>query len=263
MSQGAGISTYLDSLRVDSTLQMFEYATNKFVPKNEGGLTLGKAFAKDSSGEIGRLYYFAAYEALTGRPCDKVIDELTKRERFYLALDTAIKFLPSPLPSIGDSSAPIKVVAFVSGTCPVCKRTCSALYDAITGGNLRGKVFMTLKPAGQSDADPAMIAAAGLGDFWDYFTAWQAVHGEVDHKKILKVAAEIGFDKDQFEELMTTDSIRTIAADSRREALRDGMEYTPSIFINGRRYDSSSRVGWVIDAIDWEFSRISALSKKK
>ena len=256
MSQKTGISVFMDSLTADSSKTMFEYATNSFIPKSAGGLNLAKAFANDSSGIIGKLYYFAAFESFVGKPCDKVIEDIGKREQYYLSQDGTMSFAPSPLPSIGDSAAPVRVVAFVSGTCPVCKHTCTALYDAITQGSLKGIAHLTLKPAGQSDADPAMVAAATMGDFWDYFNSWQAVHGEVDRKKILKVATQVGFDRDQFTEIMSSDSIRKIAADSRREALADGMEFTPTIYINGRLYSSSSRSVWVIDAIDWEYRHI-------
>ena len=155
-------------------------------------------------------------------------------------------------PVIGDRNAPLTVVMYYSITCPVCKTNFRELQPAVTRGPLQGKVRIVAKPLG-APLNKALIVAHDFGRFADFKLALAAVGGRIDEQVILAIADDLFFDRELFMARMDSPDVVSRLEASSEEAKTNQVEFVPTYFINGRRYNSVSNPRWIIDAIEYVY----------
>lgn len=164
----------------------------------------------------------------------------------------------------GEPRAPVTLVAYACSRCPYCKTAVRALYDQVTSGPLRGKVKLYLRPfplkshPESTSGDLAMIVAGRLGRFWPYTLAQFNRFNDFDPKRLGEIAEAAGLDRAEFEKGMTDEKSRERLEQSKKEGLRNGIEGTPTLFIDGRRYSYDLDLAVVVDALEEEYERTSA-----
>jgi thioredoxin family protein len=176
------------------------------------------------------------------------------KERFDAASAKAISLEGSP--SRGPETAPVTLVEFADFECPFCQRIAPEL-DALWEKRQTAVRFvykfmpLAMHPHGEIAARAA-IAAQAQGKFWEMHDQL-FTHGEqLGDADILKYAAAIGLDLDRFRaDLQSPATKARLDADRK---LGDSLQVkgTPTIFINGREYDSKLDLG------DWLDGEIAA-----
>jgi protein-disulfide isomerase len=170
------------------------------------------------------------------------------KERFDAASAKAIAVEGSP--SRGPETAPVTVVEFADFECPFCQRIAPEL-DALWEKRQTAVRFvykfmpLSMHPHGESAARAA-IAAQAQGKFWEMHDKLFANGEHLDDVDILKYATAIGLDLDRFRaDLQSPATKARLDADRKLgDALK--VKGTPTIFINGREYDSKMDLGeWV------------------
>jgi protein-disulfide isomerase len=176
------------------------------------------------------------------------------KERFDAASAKAIAVEGSP--SRGPETAPVTVVEFADFECPFCQRIAPEL-DALWEKRQTAVRFvykfmpLSMHPHGESAARAA-IAAQAQGKFWEMHDKLFANGEHLDDVDILKYATAIGLDLDRFRaDLQSPATKARLDADRKLgDALK--VKGTPTIFINGREYDSKMDLG------DWVDGEIAA-----
>ncbi len=176
------------------------------------------------------------------------------KERFDAASARAIAVDGSP--SRGPETAPVTVVEFADFECPFCQRIAPEL-DALWEKRQTAVRFvykfmpLSMHPHGESAARAA-IAAQAQGKFWEMHDKLFANGEHLDDVDILKYATAIGLDLDRFRaDLQSPATKARLDADRKLgDALK--VKGTPTIFINGREYDSK------MDLDDWVDGEIAA-----
>jgi protein-disulfide isomerase len=171
------------------------------------------------------------------------------KERFDAASAKAIAVEGSP--SRGPETAPVTVVEFADFECPFCQRIAPEL-DALWEKRQTAVRFvykfmpLSMHPHGESAARAA-IAAQAQGKFWEMHDKLFANGEHLDDVDILKYATAIGLDLDRFRaDLQSPATKARLDADRKLgDALK--VKGTPTIFINGREYDSKMDLGEWID----------------
>lgn len=153
-------------------------------------------------------------------------------------------------PVIGDRNAPLTVVMYYSGTCPMCKTNFSDLHGEVTKGRLKGRVNIVCKPFGTGLANRALTAAYDAGRFSDFMFAIANVQGRIDEEAILSIADVMLFDRQAFWNLMESPQLLARVELSSKEAERNGVTHVPTHFIAGQKYNSDLNLRWIIDAIE-------------
>ncbi|RAK58174.1 DsbA family protein [Phenylobacterium deserti] len=150
--------------------------------------------------------------------------------------------------SLGKASAPIKVVEYASLTCPHC-----ATYNAEVISVLKsryidtGQVQFTLK---ELLTPPQTVAAAGflmarcagpdkyfkvVDDVFRSQSRWRA--GGI-RQVLLQIAMANGLTEPQFEACLKDEAqLDALEARIRKVVEEDGIESTPTIFVNGRKVE--------------------------
>jgi protein-disulfide isomerase len=187
-----------------------------------------------------------------GMAADQI--ETMYRERFEAA---GAKTLPvDGSPSRGPEDAPATLVEFADFECPFCQRMAPEL-DRIweqRKSNLRFVYkFMPLAMHPHSEiAARAAIAAQDQGKFWEMHHLLFASGGHLEQPDLDKYASSLGLDMDRFRgDMQSPETTARIQRDAKL-ASTVGVKGTPTLFINGREFDSKT------DIVEWIDGEIAA-----
>ena len=162
----------------------------------------------------------------------------------------------------GDPDAKIEIVAYVCARCPFCAFFTQEIYKSVTSGKLKGKAKYYIRPyvlqqhRGSTAGAMAMHAAEYMGKFWEMFLYMCEHYDDFDREILPDWAALQGLDPDRFRELMEDVKMVNRQIDSQKEAIRNGLDKTPFIFINRRLYTASSHPEVLVDFVEGEYERL-------
>lgn len=155
----------------------------------------------------------------------------------------------------GPENAPVAIVEYGDYQCVYCRAIHPILRDLESrlGDRLR-LVFRhfpisTVHPNAQL-AGEAAEAAAAQGRFWEMHDLLFQHQEGLDEERLLQYAADLGLDVEQFQRELK----EHVHADRVREdflsGVRSGVNGTPTLFINGVRYDGPWDLESLLEAIE-------------
>jgi protein-disulfide isomerase len=168
----------------------------------------------------------------------------------------------------GNPQAPVRVVVYACARCPFCKVQVPALYKAVTDGALKDKVRLYFRPfplrdhAGSTEGGLAMVSAARLGRFWPFVIKMYERFDSFCPKLLSDWAVEAGMDKAAFEREMADPKNRDALVASKQEGIRNKVEATPTLFIDGRKYVYEAQQEAVVDVLLEEYESVTASKSK-
>ncbi|MDX9788255.1 MAG: thioredoxin domain-containing protein [Desulfobacterales bacterium] len=157
-------------------------------------------------------------------------------------------------PVRGEENAPVTIVLFAEFQCPYCARMAPLLKQVLAQN--KGKVKLVFKHFPLKMHKFALVAAAAsevaanTGEFWEFHDRLFDEYDSLSDEKILTIAADLGFDRAEFEEKMKApDLFRRIQADI-NDGLQADVKGVPKVFINGRQLTERTLDGFqkLIDA---------------
>ena len=183
---------------------------------------------------------FAARRPLDGYSADEIEEQILHRYRETEAV--TIDLEGSPM--LGPPDAPNTIVVFSDFECPVCARAAEHLTAVHQRSPDGVRIVFKHYPIDQlhamaMSAARAVIAAGNQGKFWEFHDALFADQDAIGPGLYVRAATTLGLDIDRFEtERISDATVERVRAD-RAEAARLGVEGTPAIFVNGRRFQDS------------------------
>lgn len=179
-------------------------------------------------------------------------------------MEAALK--PGPLKemALGDPNAPVKVIEYMSMTCPHCAHFHETTFDAIKTKYVdTGKVYFVLRefPFPQDTASLAafMLARCTTEDRYFPFVstllkqqrAWAApADGDV-RGAMLQMSKLAGFTQETFDACLTNAKLAgDVSAVRDRGAEEFGVQSTPTFLINGKAYSGDMSVDTMSALID-------------
>jgi protein-disulfide isomerase len=187
---------------------------------------------------------------------------LSRRARSMVGGGAAAEVDMVSAPSVGSDDAPVTVVVYACARCPYCSRLVPALYRAVTAGPLQGEahlVFRTFPIRGHensTEAGLAFVAAAEMGRFWEFLLYAYGHFETFSVEAQPEWAAAVGLDPVAFSGRLADPATREALVASKKEGLVNGVEETPTLFINGRRWVGDLEIEEVIDAVEEEAARV-------
>lgn len=151
--------------------------------------------------------------------------------------------------TIGDPNAPVLIETYEDFLCPHCAdftaETGPTILDLVKAGTVRWDY--KYRVIGGSDSLTANMAAECAADqnrFWEYHE--QLFRNITDNGKVAvfpnslkKLAADMGLDAKQFNDCLDSKQHLTDVQKIDQAAAAHGINSTPTIFINGKRYEGS------------------------
>jgi protein-disulfide isomerase len=197
-----------------------------------------------------------------GQDESKIKKALENRARSMTALGRKTTFDLSSADPLGDAKAKVTIVAYACARCPLCARVMPDLHRFATSGPLKGKLRVYLRPyplrdhAGSVEAGLAFFAAAKQKKLWPLLLKVYAEYKGFAVDKLATWAGQSGLDQAAFSREMASAQTRKALVDSKKEGLRNGVEMTPTLFINNRRYQGPVDTASLSDIFEEELDRL-------
>jgi formate-nitrite transporter family protein len=153
----------------------------------------------------------------------------------------------------GAAAAPITIVEYGDYECPDCFNAVPVIQavQKLLGERLRF-VFRhfprsSIHPHASMAAEAAE-AAADQGKFWEMHVALFKHQKELGELDLSHLALTLGLEIYKFESSRSYDRHRRRIAEDHDSGVRSGVEKTPTLFINGRRYEGAVEVEPIVAA---------------
>lgn len=158
-------------------------------------------------------------------------------------------------PSLGNENAPITVVEFADFRCGHCRTAAPVVKEAFKRNQKDVRVVFMPFPLSNHPqsvaAAEAALAAQAQGKFWEMHDAlFNNQERGFEQSELLRLARRVGLDVKRFEADLASQKHRAQVMKLKQQGLDAGIEGTPSIFINGRRYELDT----VLYTMDERFS---------
>lgn len=190
-----------------------------------------------------------------GKNRQEIERALSKRAQSMLPTGKPVAIAVDAATLAGDPQAPVQVVVYACARCPYCKVVVPALYREVTAGSLQGKARLYFRPfplkdhAGSTEGGLALIGAARLGGFWPLALKLYQRFDAFKPELLAAWAVETGLDQAAFEKEIADPKNRQSLVASKQEGIRNKVEATPTLFIDGRRYVYDVQPEAIVDVL--------------
>jgi len=159
-------------------------------------------------------------------------------------------------PVLGPADAKVTIVEFSDFQCPYCAVAVGKLNAVLKAYPKDVKLIYKQFPleihSQAALAAEAALAAQKQGKFWELHDAMYADRTHLSRQNILAMAGKIGLDLKRFEQDWDSPAIKQALAREQKQGDDAGVDGTPTIFINGKRYNGDLGLETVRPTIDKE-----------
>jgi protein-disulfide isomerase len=198
---------------------------------------------------------------------DEAADKL--QSRLNAQKKVAINFQPfrftfenGTAPTLGESSAPVKVVEFSDFQCPFCKQFAPNLHEIEKNYGSKVQIVYrqypipSLHPFAFKAAE-ASLCAHEQGKFWALHDMMFSEQEQLAVKDLKAKAGRLGMDQKKFDSCLDTGKYTEQVQNDMAEGTRVGITGTPAVFINGIEVAGGAvPYATVALAIEKELSRV-------
>jgi thiol-disulfide isomerase/thioredoxin len=162
-------------------------------------------------------------------------------------------------PRKGKESARVSIVEFVDYECPHCRHAQALLLQAVADYPNDVRVYFKHFPLtghiGSRLAAEGAVAAHQQGKFWAFNEMVWNASDSLTPAAVEKIAKAVGLDVAVWRKEAGSEAVKARVEADKSEGLALGIAATPSIFINGRKYEDPLDIASLKDWIDEELGR--------
>jgi predicted DsbA family dithiol-disulfide isomerase len=169
--------------------------------------------------------------------------EKSEIEEFFSARyapDKRVDISVEGSPVRGAPMAPVTIVEFSDFECPHCARAAPLLHRTLREFEGRVKLVFKQYPLDQHPraavAARASIAAGRQGKFWEMHDLMFENQRALEDDDLERYATQLGLDLARFRADMASAEAQARVDQDRAEGRRVGVQGTPTVFVNGRRF---------------------------
>ncbi len=197
-----------------------------------------------------------------------------KKEKDALAAAAASRFTPKLLdppvaiptagsPVTGASDARVTLVEFSDFQCPYCVKAVEKLEAVLKAYPNQVKLIFKQFPL-EAHPQASISAAAALAahqqsKFWEMHNALFANRDKLSRKTILDLAAKLELDMKRFTADLDSPEIKKAVARDVADGDHIGVDSTPSVFIDGQKYNGSLALDAIKPIIEAELKHPAKL----
>lgn len=178
----------------------------------------------------------------------KIVESIKKEGQYALLIKKpqppVVSIETEGFPSKGSLLAPVEVVEFADYQCPHCKTASETMQrlEKQYGDKIR-VVFMDF-PINRTGISlkvaEGAVCADQQGKFWAYHKGAFEIQRSLSANSPQDLASSLGLDTERFSNCLTGTEARSKVAKSKAEALRLGLDSTPTFFVNGIKVNTES-----------------------
>jgi protein-disulfide isomerase len=165
-------------------------------------------------------------------------------------------------PVMGPENARVTLVEFSDFQCPYCSKAVGQIAAILKAYPNDVKLIFKQFPLDNHPAAgicaAAALAAHNQGKFWQLHDLMFANRSKLGRPAILAWAGQIGLDMKRFTQDLDSDAVRKAVRRDEADGEKAGVEGTPTLFLNGRRYNGEYDLESVRPVIEAELKRVAA-----
>jgi protein-disulfide isomerase len=180
-------------------------------------------------------------------------------------LDDPVPIPTEGSPVTGPANARVTLVEFSDFQCPYCYKAVEKIDAILKAFPNDVKLVFKQYPL---DSHPqamisaqAAIAALQQGKFWQLHDVMFKNHNGLSRKAILGWAGGLGLDMKRFEADLDSDAVKKLVARDMMDGDKAGVEGTPTVYINGKRYNGELALDASRPVIEAELKRVASAKK--
>ncbi|MFL6350290.1 MAG: DsbA family protein [Bryobacteraceae bacterium] len=171
-------------------------------------------------------------------------------------LDDPIAIPTGGAPALGPQNAPITLVEFSDFQCPYCIAAAPELAAVLKAYPAQVKLIFKQYPL-ETHSQAALAAAAAVaahrqGKFWPMYDAMFATRDGLSKENLVALAQKNGLDLKRFEADLDATEVKEAITRDVQDGDRAGVEGTPTLFIDGQRYNGPIELGSLKPVLDAE-----------
>jgi protein-disulfide isomerase len=177
---------------------------------------------------------------------------------------------PVPIPTLGSpvtgpDTARITLVEFSDFQCPYCSKAVAQINATLKAYPNDVRLIFKQYPL-DFHPEAAISAAAALaahqqGKFWPMHDVLFANRTKLSRTAIMGWAAQIGLDMKRFTADLDSDAVKKAVVRDTADGDKAGVEGTPTLFIDGQKYNGDLAPEAIKPVIDGELKRLAAKKK--
>ena len=180
-------------------------------------------------------------------------------------LDDPVALPVAGAPVDGPAGARITLVEFSDFQCPYCYKAAGALHTILKAYpndvKLIFKQFPLDSHSQAAGAALASIAAERQGKFWPMYDALFAHRQDLSRNSLFAIARELGLDMKSFAADIDSPATKSALARDIDDGDKAGVDATPTIFIDGQRYNGSLDLNAIRPVLNAELKPPAAKKK--
>jgi protein-disulfide isomerase len=202
-----------------------------------------------------------------GKTVDDAIAE-SKASKFGTRPTPKLLDDPVPIPTLGSPvtgppDARITLVEFSDFQCPYCSRATAQINATLKAYPNDVRLIFKQYPLFELHPAAGIAAAAALaahqqGKFWPMHDVMFANRSRLSRQSILVWARDIGLDMMRFTRDLDSDAIQKAVLRDFADGDKAGVEGTPTVFVNGQRYNGDLAPDVFKSVIEAELKRLAA-----
>ena len=162
-------------------------------------------------------------------------------------------------PFLWPKDARVTLVEFSDFQCPYCAAAVAKLYAVLKAYPPDVKLVFKQFPL-DTHSQAALAAAAALaahrqGKFWPLHDAMFANRTHLSRQTILALATATGVDTKRFVQDWDSAAIKQAVAREEKEGEQAGVDSTPTVFVDGRKYNGDLDLAAIRPIIEGELKR--------
>jgi protein-disulfide isomerase len=174
-------------------------------------------------------------------------------------LDDPVAIPTNGSPVTGSADARITLVEFSDFQCPYCAKAVHQIDAVLKAYPTQTRLIFKQFPL-ESHPQASISAAASLsaqrqGKFWEMHYALFANRDKLSRKTIMDLATGLGLDMKRFASDLDSPDVKKAVARDAQDGDRIGVDSTPTLFINGQRYNGSLAFDAIKPVIDGELKK--------
>jgi protein-disulfide isomerase len=177
---------------------------------------------------------------------------------------------PVPIPTLGSpamgpATARITLVEFSDFQCPYCSKAVAQINASLKAYPNDLKLIFKQYPLDSHPAAAisaaASLAAHAQGKFWPMHDVMFANRQKLSRQSILGWAKDLGLDMKRFTADLDSEAIRKAVLRDQADGDKAGVEGTPTVFLNGQKYNGDLAADAIKSVIDGELKRLASAKK--
>lgn len=228
------------------------------------GMKVAECRVKDPGCSMSRGVAAVIVEAIRNGKSESEAIAAADKSNFGRAADTrilgdAVSIPTQGSPSAGAANAKVTLVEFSDFQCPYCIVAAGELHRVMEAYPSQVSLIFKQFPLDEH-SQAALAAAASLsaqkqGKFWPMHDALFAQRGRLSPETIHGIAEKLGLDMKRFDaDLHSPELQKTIVRDI-EDGERAGVMGTPTIFVNGQRYNAAVSLAVLKPVLDEELKK--------